>query len=450
LNESKSFVKDSLITLVRQFLGILIGLLTTIILARYLGPEGQGMYALIILLPTILVTFLNFGVGVSSVYFVGKKEFSINTVFKTNLYFGLGLSLVSFIIGSIVILIFPENFFNSIPSEDLFTVLLIIPFMFLNQFLQAIFQGNQDFDSFNLILLFGQISLLLSSVFFLIFLDLHLLGSILSYILSQVITLSTIFYLTKKRLGIAIKNSKFSCEYLRKSILYGIKAYVSNVIAFLIYRIDIFLISFFVNPVGVGIYVLAVNIAERLWIISQAVATVLFPRISSLVNDDEKNEITSIVNRNIFALSIISGIVVYFISEPLIYLLFGIEYLDSSKVLKFLLPGIVLFTISRILSNDIAGRGKPEINTYISIFTALSNIIMNIMLIPVYGVNGAAIATSISYSLDAAIRIIYFKKLTKQYYHYIIFIQKNDIRFYLKLVVNVGLKLRKVVKKCTF
>ena len=71
---SKSVVYNSSITVVRQVLGIIIGMLSAMIIARVLGVEGQGKYALVILLPNVLYTVFNMGVAPATVFYIGKKK----------------------------------------------------------------------------------------------------------------------------------------------------------------------------------------------------------------------------------------------------------------------------------------------------------------------------------------------------------------------------------------
>ena len=65
-----------------------------------------------------------------------------------------------------------------------------------------------------------------------------------------------------------------------------------------------------------------------------------------------------------------------------------------------MIPGVVIFSLGKVLANDFTGRGFPEINTYIALLVALTNFSLNIWLIPIYGIKGAALATSVSYFLD--------------------------------------------------
>ncbi|WP_077619737.1 flippase [Bacillus sinesaloumensis] len=442
MSESKQFIKNTLMTISRQISAILIGLLYTVIIARVLGPTGNGIYQLIILLPTMLLTIFNLGIGSSSVYYIGKKNYHIEDILKTNTRSGLLFSFFSVILGALFLLFFSEQFFQDVDPVYLFVILLLMPFLFLNEYYLVIFQGKQDFKSYNMLSLSRQIIALLFTILFLVIIRLDIIGALFAFVLGILAQYLLSRYFLKSRLGVQVKDGVYSKDYFKKSISYGIKAHISNILSFVNYRADIFIISFYINPAAVGIYTAAVSIAERLWIVSQAISSVLFPTVSSLESQDEKNHLTSILSRNVLWLSIISGFIFFLLSDLVVLILFGEEYIESSLAIKLLLPGIVLFSVDRILSNDLAGRGKPEINMNVSIVTVVSNIVLNILLVPHYGIIGAAASTSVTYSLATVIKLFIFKKQTGVKIYKLLIIQSEDYQFYARILKKV--KRRKV------
>src|SRR5690606_3485778 len=100
-------------------------------------------------------------------------------------------------------------------------------------------------------------------------------------------------------------------------------------------------------------------------------------------------------------LILLASIILYFLSDFLIELLYGSEFLRSSLILKILLPGIFLMTIFKVLNMDIAGRGKPWLSMKAMIPAVMINIILNYLWIPKYEANGSALASTISYSFAA-------------------------------------------------
>ena len=80
MKHSKAFIKNTFITLVGQSLTLILAFGSSIVIARVLGPKGQGIYALAVLLPTLLIAFTNIGIGPATVYHIGKKAFTMEMV----------------------------------------------------------------------------------------------------------------------------------------------------------------------------------------------------------------------------------------------------------------------------------------------------------------------------------------------------------------------------------
>lgn len=434
MSDLRTFFKNTILTFSRQVLSILIGVVTVIIIARVLGPEGQGEYTLLTLFATLLFTFLNFGFNVSSTYYIGKGNiYDEHTIWKTNLIVMSFLSILSILAGGFVIIFLKDLFFSSISTSYLSIMLLILPFFFLLNFVQSIFLGYQNFDVINISAILTQLLILILTFLFLNVFHMNVLGAILAFIISNIIISILLVILLLKKYHLSIKKGVFSIPFAKDAFNYGIKVHISNLVSFFNYRADTFLIAYFSNPLSVGIYNVAVSIAERLWIVSQSVSNVLFPKISSMSNNDEKDYLTTMLTRNVLLISIITSIILVLISDFLILLLFGSAYEDAALPLKILMPGIVFLSVDRILSNDLSGRGKPEMSMYTSITTIILNIILNIILIPKYGLSGAAFSTSLSYTVAFIIKIIIFKRLTGKKIVSILIINHEDILLYKKL-----------------
>ncbi|WLR55517.1 polysaccharide biosynthesis C-terminal domain-containing protein [Mesobacillus subterraneus] len=275
---------------------------------------------------------------------------------------------------------------------------------------------------------------MLTLALLLLLLDTGLVGTVFSFTIGVLAQFVLTLYFLRKRLNITLFSGEISRPYFKDSFKFGYKAHFSNVLSFINYRADMFIISMFLTPAAVGLYGVAVTIAEKLWIVSQAISSVLYPVISSSTDNESKNKLTGAISRNVLFFSVLGGGVFYLASNLIFSLLFGEAFDRSSDILKMLLPGIVLFSVDRILSNDLAGRGKPELNMYTSIFTVASNIVLNFLLIPKIGISGAAISTSVTYSLSTLIKMVLFKKETGLPYSKFIILQKEDIDAYKKII----------------
>lgn len=146
--ELRRLARDSSYNLIRQIWIIIIGLIVSIILARGLGAEQRGIYTLAVLLPEILVIFLNLGVAPASIFFISRRKIDPSQTFGNNTSFALWISAGTIIIGILVIILISDWLFPNVPISLLLLSLLIIPIALLIQYLNAIFQGLQDFRSF--------------------------------------------------------------------------------------------------------------------------------------------------------------------------------------------------------------------------------------------------------------------------------------------------------------
>jgi len=427
----RKFGKNTTMTLIRQLIVVVLGLGTSVLLARMLGPSGKGIFSMVILLPTLIVTFSNLGISPASVYYLARKDFSLGQVVRGNIFLGLGLSGVAITAAIILVSFWSTVLFPGIPQRLLFFGITLIPLSILESYLISIFQGLQNFRIYNILCIIPQgVTLIIASIGLLVF-----KGGVSAAILANILGITTgliisLLYL-KQYLFPKVKGTTL---YIKKGIGYGWKAHLSNILAFLNYRLDMFLINAFLNPASVGLYSVSVSIAEKLWMLSQSVSLVMLPRVSELKDDeDTRRKLTPMISRWVLLVTLLTAVVLAVVSPWIIKIIFGEEFKESAVALQILLPGIVVGSVSRVLSNDIAARGRPEINMYVALLTVAVNVICNIVLIPRMGINGAALATSISYSLGAIIKLIIYSKLASVLWYSTIIPTKTDINLLISL-----------------
>lgn len=400
---------NTLLTLSRQIAAGIIQLFTIVIIARQLGPEGNGLYAMAILLPNMLVTFFNLGVGPATVFYIGRGELSPELALKTNLNLGIKVSCLITILVLPLIYLFGEQAFNLVPISLLMLGLVVFPVSLLLSYGMSVLQGQEDFKRFNLISLVPPTLMLLMTIISLIFLKLGVVSVVVAFLLGQTAGLALLCLYSK-----SMYSGKFvsSRPEQKKLLRYGWKAHFGNIMAFVNYRADVFLVNFLIGPVATGVYVIAVQFAEKLWIFSQAASTVLLPRLSSMgLEVKRRHELSLRTGWIVGAITLLASLVLisllYFFLVPLI----GKEYQPAFTPFMWLLPGVILGATSRIYSNTIAAAGKPEWNMYASFLIVIVNIVGNLILIPELGLSGAAIATSVAYGVNYFIKTVMISRL---------------------------------------
>ena len=236
---SRSIFSNSIYTIFRQCASIVLGFFTILIIARILGPEGQGVYTFLVLIPLSAQTLLSCGIPFSTVYYIGKNKHKLKNIIGTNIFSGFILGLISFFSCLIFIYVFPNDGINKVPYILLWIVLLTVIPIIIHKNISSIFQGLEDFKSYNVIAIANQIFMLSLVIIFVVILSWGIKGALLSFILANLLTfISAMFFLNKSN----ILYFSFDKKYFFESTSFGLKGHISNIITFFNYRMDIFLI----------------------------------------------------------------------------------------------------------------------------------------------------------------------------------------------------------------
>lgn len=430
-----TFTKNTLITFVTRILTVIFGVGITIIIARTLGPEGQGIYSLAILLPILLITFTSFGIGIATVFYIGKKKYSPQEIFGNNIIFTILISLFTILIGLATIFFFSSKLFPGVEKEYLFLALSLIPLALFFDIISHILLGLQNFKKYNIISF-------LQSLLFLILVGILLLGlhfgikaAISAQILSFLLVGVVLFLFTKKETeGIFFK---LNTRYFKDAFSYGFKVHLGWIFSFLHYRVDLFLINIFINPIAVGFYYVAAKLAEGIWLISRSASVVLFPKVASETNEKSLKEFTPLVCRNSLLITLLIAVLLFVFGHWLIVLFYSKDFLESIQPFRILLIGTIAIGGRMILANDLIARGKPMLNTYIAGISVLLNIVLNILWIPKWGIAGAAWATAVSYSVMFIITVFVYNRISGNKIKDIILPKKSDLIFYKNILLSI-------------
>lgn len=407
----RSLGESILQTVFRYLVALAVGLGLSILLARILGPDGNGKYAVAILLPSLLSNFLNLGIGPANVYYVGRGSVSVRTALSSNLKLWLVLAGVGVVAAVLAIEFRADAWFPGVPEILLWLVVPAFPLALARMFCQSLLQGRQDFGRYNLALLVTPTSTLVLAAAAIWAMDFGVVGAIAAFTLGHALGLAYSYSATTRISG--GDGGMSPGIYEKRALSYGWRAHLANVLGFLNYRADLFLVNLLIAPAAAGVYVITIQIAERLWILSRSVSTVLLPRLSELHDEEDvRRQLTPLAARWVGILSTVAALVLAPLAPPLVDLLFGSEYAGAAEALQLLLVGVVAGAVARVLTNDIAARGRPELNMMTAGAVLVVNVVANVLLIPEFGINGAAGATAIAYLLHATLTVAIYSHLS--------------------------------------
>jgi O-antigen/teichoic acid export membrane protein len=395
--------KDAFFTLSTSIINTAMGFITSIIISRLLGPEQQGTLKIILMLPTLLYTFLNLGLE-SAVMYYGSREKNCKTISRVTNKFSLVFFAVAMIVGTAAIFLGSQvfDYYKGIAFVYLASILLMAPANFYIAMQSALLRSENDFVRYNIFNTIKQVTYVIGILFVFLYRSIWVvIGA--NYLMIFVGVLLC-------RFGMHHKDTDATRPYGRDLLKYGMKSYVSSVINFFNYRFDIVLLTPQVSKAQVGIYSVAQTLSEMIWMIPNSVSQVLLPRISAM-NVAEKRAAALRVCRYVASIMIVVVAIGFVVTPVVLPLLYGTKYLGSILPFRILLIGTFFMTYNRILGNAIAAHGRPEKNISSNIVGSAANVILNIFLIPRYGIIGAAIAGSISYSLSGFASMYIYMRL---------------------------------------
>lgn len=409
-------IKKMIHTFSFDTIGFVFGFLYSILLARGLGPEGLGTRTLVLLVPNTLYRFLSINFFSSIIYFLRKEIYNFQEIIASSFVFYLVLTVVEII--SVFVLDIFMNFEYLIFIVG-FIILINLQKLSINLLLGI---GKIEYKNF---VTFSRnvFNLILFSILYFLFLDYFDIEIVLILTISTyVFSILLAFYFIKKE-NYDFEFVDFNLNKIKKVISDCISiskhAYLSNLANFLNYRVDQWLIVYFLNESLLGIYSIAVNISERFWLISQSIATVLYPEVA---NKNKFNKIISKIDKLLIVsliLGVIAWIISYFILETIVLFIYGQQYIQVSDIFLILFPGIILFSIVKIIAGFFSGLGRPDLRVKVAIVSTVLNLAANLYLIPRYSIKGAALSTVISYSVYSFGLLYIYLKVRKNPNHFL-------------------------------
>lgn len=409
-------------------------LLIGIILSRILGPAGYGLYSSIIVVPLLVIGFTQLGIRRATMYHLAAKKLPENSIVSAVFILLLITSLLSILI---IGLVFQFSESKKADPVILTLIMIAVPFVLCNVFAGGIFLGKQEILRANIL---NAGPTLLNLIFVIIFvwvLRLSVRGAFMALFLGNLCMFFFVFYIIRKSYHITWKYHE---GIMKSMVRLGIVFALSIFIMQLNYRVDIILLKKYSTLEQVGLYSLAVQIAEQLWHIPYAIETIVLTRSAAAKDEQASNRTVASIMRVSFLISILFGGIVYLVVPNLIPFIFGSEFAKSVPMIRGILPGVLLMVVFRILNSRLAGMGKPQLAIYSFIPALVINLLLNILWIPRYGGMGAVWATNISYGFGCAIFLGAYAWKVKMSVIEIFRFRKSDFYFFRNIKTKIKWK----------
>ena len=380
-------IKQIAWTLIVRVLLIAAGFVSSIITARFLGPEGRGVFFYWTTLAAFAIQFGNLGLHSSNTYLLTKGRASLSALAANSLWvsligggtlgglLALSLWLIDGAMGDRWSLLWPA--------------LLMIPsglyFLLGTNLLVA--EGRiGEYNGFELVNRYlGLVAIIFAAWYWR---NPESLLAIMS-VVSVLMCLSLY-----GRLQILGGYSRGSIPLIRQGFGYALRAYIASAIGFVVLRVNALLLEQHMDAATLGIWSIAAQLLDVIIVIPSTIALVLLPRI--MRSDQPYQLMRSQLLLTALLLALVCGATVW-LGHSLIMLVYGERFVDAYTMLLWGLPGVFALGLTSILSQYLASEGMPLTLVWIWLVGLAVELALAIWLIPSQGGVGAMISLSVAY-----------------------------------------------------
>lgn len=421
-------------------------LVNSALVARYLNRTDRGEYQYA---STYVQTGMTYVGGFSNYYSfaIPKRSEDRETVIQMGNLLIYVLSLIVWLIG-LALIAFPIPSLH-VPQVVTWT-LVVLPFNFIFGYGSRILQGLNEIAWLN------RVNMAQPVMFLLLFLSLFLTRNhvaepvrltltytvwTLSFLFSVVFTM-VLAYKMAHRPGVL--QWRYSRRDWLGTIHYGGWSSIAQLVNQVNYRVDFWLVGYFVGINLASVYGIAVTASEVLLNISGSIQSVVFTRMTGGSREDAIATTETSV-RHTFISSVIVALGMYVVFPWLIPLAFSAKYLESIAPFLILLPGVIFRATGNILIQYATNSlGNPKISIWMNGASAAINAAFSVLLLPTLGMMGGAIASTLSYVLSYFIYVFWFARLNQVSPSGLLTIQRTDLLPYLTVSKQI---LQRVFKR---
>lgn len=378
-----------------------------ILLARTLGASGKGSVTVVQTTAAMSVAILNLGMPSAVMWLAARGKASGRGALALGAAFtGVALALV----GVVTALVGPDVLAAKLGLSSgllfVLAVVAIVPSM-LGYFIDHYLLGRGAIRSLSTIDVAGLSVQLLGMVGLALTHHLTAISALLVWLTVNIGTVSWKGYLALRSDGRGRGATFVDIWYDGRA--FALKSWLANTVTMLSLRQDMLLLAMLSGTRAVGIYSISVTAAELAWYVPNALQSVSTVKFAA---EGDSSELAERMNRSVWPFTLAFACVIFLIAAPLIPLVYGGQFRASVLPLLLLLPGVVATSMSTSLSAWLTGRGHPQEPAMANVTNMVVNLLANVLLIPRLGAAGAAMASTISYTVGTGVVIWRFRART--------------------------------------
>lgn len=408
--QGRGFMKSGLLknilhTFFAQTAGFGVNLACGILIARYLGPTGRGDWAAITSTISIIATFSYFAAGYAIVYLRSSRNFTRHELFRASLV----ISVIGTVICLGMALIFSRLLSHG--AERSFTLALLVYglgqfFTNLGTFISMIYLADKEFGRANVMGLLPRVSVLLGYGLLLFFRQFTLLSIVLVNVAASAALMWLVLTWFRSAFAESAANWRSA---LGEMVKYGLKVWLGLLAQSVTMRADQVIMASLLPRSVLGLYAVSVTVAELVGFFAGAAGFVVGPTTAAL----EGPELSRMVGRSFrmtCALVCSASFVLYLMGPVLIHVFYGAKYDAAVISFRWLVVASIPMSLFSLSKDVLVSRGQASLNMWMQFLGAAVTVACCFILIKLYGLAGAGIASFLAYSIVASVALLFVSR----------------------------------------
>lgn len=404
------FARKSIISVILKLFGLFLSYLFTVLIVRFFGADVFGRYSLAFTILNIFVIIFALGIPDAMV------KLSSDTSYKQSFNFkkvSFRLVLASSIVGAVALFYLADPltlFYKDDLLNDYFIIasFTIVPLILLRYNFESL-RGRNKIIEFGVL---SHVTPYLVSIIAIILIQLKYSNTdgtetLEAYAIGVVIACLLSFILVREA-----KQSKEKIFSIKQTLHYALPMLATSSFIFIMGWTDTLMLGYFNSATEVGVYSVVIKIARIAIIVLTSINVVLAPKISELYSQSETEKLKALIKRvnKIIFIFTMPVVIVLMVGNTFILSLFGDEFVTGSTALIIIMISQCFHALSGSVGQVLNMTGYHKKLRDFTMISAVLNLILNFVLIPFYGIIGAAIATAVSSILLNVMAVIYVKK----------------------------------------
>jgi O-antigen/teichoic acid export membrane protein len=360
---------------------------TGILTARMLLPAGRGELAAMILWPLFVASVTTLGVPSSLIYHMRNRPEERERLIANGLLMATALGSVAAVVAALILPWWLRQYSASIiHAAEWF--LITVPICSMTLAGRAILEASDEFSASNAIQILTPFATLVGLLAFLAFHRLNPYTAAIAYIAASIPTFGLMIVQVRRggfnRLGC-------SAAVMKLMVGYGVRSYGIDLLGTLALQVDQVLVVSLLTPSAMGSYVVILSLSRMLNLFQNSVVMVLFPKAAGR----SREEVIALTGRSARISGLVTalcGIFVSFTGPTLLRILYGKEYVGAVGALRVLVLEVLLSGVTFVLAQAFLALGRPGVVTILQAIGLSLSIPMMLLLIPRYGIYGAAVS----------------------------------------------------------